>query len=57
MAEQIVNEMIEDRVIEAKPLQEFKTAYDLMMKLSKNKKTGAAKAIAELPTPTPALIV
>jgi len=56
-AEQIVNEMIEDRVIEAKPLQEFKTAYDLMIKLSKNKKTRAAKAIAELPTPTPALIV
>ncbi len=57
LAEQIVNKMIEDRVIEVKPLQEFKTAYDLMMKLSKNKRSGAAKAIAELPTPTPALIV
>jgi coenzyme F420 hydrogenase subunit beta len=57
LAEQIVNGMIEDHVIEVKPLQEFKTAYDLMMKLSKNKRSGAAKAIAELPTPAPALMV
>jgi len=57
LAEEIVNGMIKDRVVEAKPLQEFKSAYDLMTKLSKNKRSKAAKAIAELPTPTPMLTV
>jgi len=55
--EEIVNEMLNDKVIEAKPLQEFKSAYDLMMKLSKNKRSKAAKAIAELPISTPKITV
>jgi len=57
LAEELVNGMIKDKVIEAKPLQEFKSAYDLMIKLSKSKRSKAAKAIAELPTPTLMLTV
>lgn len=57
VVEGMVNEMVADKVIEAKPLEEFKSAYELIMKFAKNKRSNAAKAIAELPTPTPMLTV
>lgn len=49
IGEEVVNGMIADKVIEVKPLTEFKSSYDLMLKLSKNKRSKAAKTIAELP--------
>ncbi len=49
IGEEAVNGMITDKVIEAKPLQEFKSAYDLMLKLSRNKRSKSAKTIGELP--------
>ncbi|MEM3387246.1 MAG: Coenzyme F420 hydrogenase/dehydrogenase, beta subunit C-terminal domain [Nitrososphaerales archaeon] len=48
LGEEAIEGMLADKVIEAKPLQEFKSAYELMLKLSKNKRSKAAKNIDEI---------
>ncbi len=46
LGESLVNGMISDGVVEAKPLQEFRSSYDLMFKLSKSKRSKASKALS-----------
>jgi coenzyme F420 hydrogenase subunit beta len=49
--EEVVNSLVDAGLIETRPIKEFGKAYELMVRLSKAKRVGAAKARAQLTPP------